>query len=172
MAAYSSGESSKLHSPHRAFILGQLKEAKRSLAQKDEAIKQLEERLQRLEVTHDRSNHSNHGSNHSHRHSSRSSSNGHNHEEEHRRRRHHHHHGDRHHHEDRCQNVAKPYFLIVKLPSLSGDGDPNVYLGWEAKVEQIFHVHEVLEDQRVRLASLEFLDYACNGGIRLLWALG
>jgi len=33
--------------------------------------------------------------------------------------------------------------LFVKLPSFSGEGDPNVYLGWEAKVEQIFHVHEV-----------------------------
>jgi len=130
-----------------------LKEAKCSLAQKDEAIKKLEERLQRLEVTQDRSNHSNHGSRHSHRHSSRSSSNSHGHEEESGQRRHHHH------HEDRCQNVAKPYFPIVKLPSFSGDGDPNVYLGWEAKVEQIFHVHEVLEDQRVTLASLEFLDY-------------
>jgi len=142
MATYSSGESSKPHSPQREFILGELKEAKCSLAQKDEVMKQLEERLQRLEVTLDRSNHSNHGSRHSHRHSSRSSSISHVHGEESGRRRHHHHH----HHEDRRQNVAKPYFPIVKLPSFSGDGDPNVYLVWEAKVEQIFHVHEVLED--------------------------
>ena len=54
--------------------------------------------------------------------------------------------------------MAKPYFPIVKLSSFSGDSDPNVYLGWEAKCEQVFHVHEVQEDQRVRLASLEFLD--------------
>ena len=33
-------------------------------------------------------------------------------------------------------------------------------LGWEAKVEQIFNVFEVQEDQKVKLASLEFLDYA------------
>ena len=160
MAAYSSGDSSKPHSPHRAFILGELKEEKRSLAQKDEAIKKLEERLQRLEMNHDRSTNSTHGSHHAHRHSSRSSSNAHGNEREHRRRRHHHHHGDRHHHEDGRQNVAKPYFPIVKLPSFSGDSDPNVYLGWEPKCEQIFHVHEFQEDQRVRLASLEFLDYA------------
>jgi len=38
MATYSSGDSSKPHSPHRAYILEELKEAKRSLAQKDEAI--------------------------------------------------------------------------------------------------------------------------------------
>jgi len=48
MATYSSGESSKPHSPQREFILGELKEAKRSLAQQDDAIRQLEERLQRL----------------------------------------------------------------------------------------------------------------------------
>ena len=77
MAAYSSGDSSKPHSPHRAFILGELKEEKRSLAQKDEAIKKLEERLQRLEMNHDRSTNSTHGSHHAHRHSSRSSSNAH-----------------------------------------------------------------------------------------------
>jgi len=146
MATYSSGESYKPHSPQKAFILGELKEAKRSLAQKDATIRQLEERLQRLGVTHDRSNH---GSRHSHRHSSRSSSNSHGHEEESGWRRHHH-------HEDRRQNVAKPYFPFVKLPSFSGDGDPNVYLGWEEKVEQIFHVHKVTEDQKVRVSLLSF----------------
>ena len=62
--------------------------------------------------------------------------------------------------EDRRQNVAKPFLPYVKLPSFSGDSDPNVYLDWEAKVEQIFKVHEVQNDQKVRLASLEFLDYA------------
>jgi len=35
-----------------------------------------------------------------------------------------------------------------------------VYLGWEARVEQNFNVHEVQNDQKVRLASLEFMDYA------------
>ena len=49
---------------------------------------------------------------------------------------------------------SKPY-----LPSFSGESDPNVYLGWEAKLEQIFNVCEVQEDKKVKLASLEFLDY-------------
>jgi len=53
--------------------------------------------------------------------------------------------------------ISLPY---VKVPSFSGEGDPNIYLGWEAKVEQIFNVHEVQEDQKVKLAFLEFLDYA------------
>ena len=50
--------------------------------------------------------------------------------------------------------------IYVKISSFSGEGDPNIYLGWETKVEQIFYVHEVQEDQKVKLASLEFLDYA------------
>jgi len=36
--------------------------------------------------------------------------------------------------------------------SCSGDSDPNVYLEWEAKVDQIFNVYEVKEDQKVKLA--------------------
>ena len=50
----------------------------------------------------------------------------------------------------------KPSFTFVKLPSFSGESDPIVYLGWEAKVEQIFNVYEVKKDQKVKLASLEF----------------
>jgi len=50
--------------------------------------------------------------------------------------------------EDRHQQVAKPYLPFVKLPSFSGDSDPNVYLEWEAKCEQIFNVLEVQDDQR------------------------
>jgi len=55
---------------------------------------------------------------------------------------------------------SKKYFPYVKLPSFSGKSNPNIYLGWESKVEQIFNVHDVQEDQKVKLASLEFLDYA------------
>jgi len=62
--------------------------------------------------------------------------------------------------EERRQHVSKISLPYVKIPSFSGEGDPNIYLGWEAKVEQIFNVHEVQEEQKVKLASLEFLDYA------------
>jgi len=58
---------------------------------------------------------------------------------------------------------SKISFLYVKLPSFSGESDPNIYLGWEAKVEQFFNVHEVQEDQKLKLASLKFLDYASRG---------
>jgi len=60
-------------------------------------------------------------------------------------------------HPHRAPKLSLPY---VKIPSFSGEGDPNIYLGWEAKVEKIFNVHEVQEDQRAKLASKEFLDYA------------
>jgi len=53
----------------------------------------------------------------------------------------------------------KTYFPFVKLPSFNGESDPNLYLGWEAKVEQFFNVYEVEKDQNVKLASVEFLDY-------------
>jgi len=55
--------------------------------------------------------------------------------------------------EERRQHVAKIYLPYVKIPSFIGEGNPNIYLGWEAKVEQIFNVHEVQEDQKVKLAS-------------------
>ena len=43
-------------------------------------------------------------------------------------------------HQHHAPKISLPY---VKLHSFSGEGDPNIYLGWEAKFEQIFNVHEV-----------------------------
>jgi len=51
-------------------------------------------------------------------------------------------------------------FLLLNCLVLMGENDPNLYLGWEAKVNQIFNVYEVEEDQKVKLTFLEFLDYA------------
>ena len=51
-------------------------------------------------------------------------------------------------------------FNFVKLPSFSGSNYLSLYLDWEAKVEHLFNVYKVTEDQKVRLASLLFLDYA------------
>jgi len=156
-----SGESSKPHSPKTVFLMGELKEAKRTIAQREEEMRQMEERLQRLELTHERPHH---GRRHHQRHESRSSQSygGHGEEAEWRM----------HNFEDRRQHVAKPYLPFVKLPSFSEKGDPSVYLGWEAKVEQIFNVHEVQDDHRVRLASLEFLDYAMQWWHKTLMDIG
>jgi len=54
VAHISSGESSKPQSPLKTFLMGELAAAKRSIAQKDEEMRQMEERLQRLEVAYDR----------------------------------------------------------------------------------------------------------------------
>jgi len=115
----SSGESSKQHFPQKAFLIGELKEAKRTIAQKEEAMRQMEERLQRLEMMNHRSPRQRR---YHHRYDSRSSHIYGGYDEETEWRRHQH-------YEERRQNVAKPYFPFVKLPSFSGDRDPNVYLG-------------------------------------------
>jgi len=128
----SSGESSKPHSPQKAFLIGELKEAKRTIAQKEEEMRQMEERLQRLEMMNERPQRQRR---HHHRYESRSSQNYQGYEEEAEWR--------RQLCEARRQNVAKPFLPYVKLHSFSGEGNPNVYLGWEAKVEQTLNVHEV-----------------------------
>jgi len=58
------------------------------------------------------------------------------------------------------QQQPQHSFDFVKLPSFSGSNDPTLYLEWEAKVEHLFNVYKVTEAQKVRLASLVFLDYA------------
>jgi len=67
---------------------------------------------------------------------------------------------------------SKPSFAFIKLPSFNGESDPNVYLGWEAKVEQIFNVYEVQDDQKVRLASLKFLDYVMQWWHKVVMDIG
>jgi len=161
MANISNGESSKPHSPKKTYLIGELKDT-----QKDEMIRQMEERLQRLEMDREDIHQYRERRHHHHpRHTSQSYQSSYGHHEKNEWRRHQH-------YEDRRQNVAKPYLPYVKLPSFSGEEDPNVYLGWEVKIEQIFHVHEVLEDQRVRLASLEFMDYAMQWWHKTLMDIG
>ena len=58
------------------------------------------------------------------------------------------------------QHQPKKIIPFVKLHSFNWNSNPDVYLGWEAKVDQIFNVYEVEEDQKVKLTSLEFEDYA------------
>jgi len=123
-----------------------LKKEKRTITINDEAIRRMEKKLTKLELKHERSSHSIHGRHHSPSHSSKDSSNAHG--------QHHHGHVLRssntyesfakteewkiHKREDRCQHVILPYFQSVRVPNFSGNNDPNVYLDWEAKCEQIF----------------------------------
>jgi len=150
MANLSSGESSKLQSPQKAHLLGELADGRRRMTHKDEEIRQLVEMLQRLEEAQVRQtqerkwelckatrNYMHYGS-----------------QEDDQDWRVNHFEERRHQHQS-----PQPYFLFVKLPSFIGESDPNFYLGWEAKVEQICNVYEVDDDQKVKLASLEFVDY-------------
>jgi len=123
MANISSGQSSKPHSPQKAYLIGELKDVKLTNAQKDEVIRQMEARLQRLEMDHEDMHQNREKRPHyHHRNSSRSSQSSYAHHEETEWRRHNH-------YEERRPNVAKRYLPFVKLPSFSGEGDPNVYLG-------------------------------------------
>lgn len=51
----------------------------------------------------------------------------------------------------------------IKFPSSHGKSDPDSYLDWELKIDQLFDVHEIADHRKVKLATLEFKDYA------LLW---
>jgi hypothetical protein len=48
----------------------------------------------------------------------------------------------------------------MKIPSFQGKNNPEVYLEWEKKVELIFECHNYSEEKRVKLAVIEFIDYA------------
>ena len=80
MDTYSSAESSKPCSTHRAYVLNELKEARKVIAEKDDALQRLEERLAKFELKQERVS-PRHDRHHSPRHSYKGSSS-HNHGEE------------------------------------------------------------------------------------------
>ena len=48
----------------------------------------------------------------------------------------------------------------VKIPKFLGTYDPEAYLDWEMKVDQIFNCNNFSEEKKMQLASLEFEGYA------------
>ena len=50
--------------------------------------------------------------------------------------------------------------IKLKIPSFQGRSDPEVYLEWEKKIELIFDCHNYSEEKKVKLAVIEFTDYA------------
>lgn len=61
----------------------------------------------------------------------------------------------------RARNVDHDMRSIkMKLPSFQGKNDPEVYLEWEKKVELVFECHNYSEEKKVKLAAVEFTDYA------------
>ncbi|XP_075521546.1 LOW QUALITY PROTEIN: uncharacterized protein LOC142554754 [Primulina tabacum] len=50
--------------------------------------------------------------------------------------------------------------IKMKIPSFHGKSDPEAYLEWEKRLEFVFECHHTPEQKKVRLAVVEFLDYA------------
>ena len=50
--------------------------------------------------------------------------------------------------------------IKIKILSLQGKSDAKAYLEWEKKVEFIFHYYQYFEKKKVKLAAMEFTDYA------------
>lgn len=48
----------------------------------------------------------------------------------------------------------------IKVPSFVGKSDPEAYLEWETKLEQIFNCHNYSNLEKVQVASIEFKEYA------------
>ncbi|GAB2284109.1 hypothetical protein Dimus_039648 [Dionaea muscipula] len=51
-------------------------------------------------------------------------------------------------------------WIKMKMPSFMEKSDPELYLEWEKKVELVFDCKHYSEEQKVKLAVLEFTDYA------------
>jgi len=50
--------------------------------------------------------------------------------------------------------------IKMKIPSFQGRTDPEAYLEWEKKIELIFDCNNYSEEKEVKLAVIEFTDYA------------
>uniref|UniRef100_A0A2N9FQI2 Reverse transcriptase domain-containing protein n=1 Tax=Fagus sylvatica TaxID=28930 RepID=A0A2N9FQI2_FAGSY len=50
--------------------------------------------------------------------------------------------------------------IKMKIPSFQGRTDPEVYLEWEKKIDLVFNCHNYSEEKKVKLAVIEFTDYA------------
>ncbi|XP_071912327.1 uncharacterized protein [Coffea arabica] len=50
--------------------------------------------------------------------------------------------------------------IKLKIPTFQGKSDPETYLDWERKIELIFDCNHYTEPQKVKLAAIEFTDYA------------
>ena len=53
--------------------------------------------------------------------------------------------------------------IKMKIPSSQGKSDPEAYLEWEKRIEMVFECQNYSEDQKVKLAAVEFMDYAIGG---------
>lgn len=50
--------------------------------------------------------------------------------------------------------------IKMKIPPFQGKNDPDIYIEWERKVQLVFYCHNYSEEKKVKLAAVEFTDYA------------
>uniref|UniRef100_A0A2N9H2J3 Retrotransposon gag domain-containing protein n=1 Tax=Fagus sylvatica TaxID=28930 RepID=A0A2N9H2J3_FAGSY len=50
--------------------------------------------------------------------------------------------------------------IKMKIPSFQGRTDPEVYLEWEKKIDLVFDYYNYSEEKKVKLAVIEFTNYA------------
>ena len=50
--------------------------------------------------------------------------------------------------------------IKMKIPNFQGKNDPEAYLEWEKKVDLIYDCHNYSEEKKIKLAAVEFTDYA------------
>ncbi|XP_040955925.1 uncharacterized protein, partial [Gossypium hirsutum] len=50
--------------------------------------------------------------------------------------------------------------IKLSIPPFHGKSDPEAYLEWERKIEMVFECHNYSESKKVKLAAIEFSDYA------------
>ncbi|KAL4385591.1 hypothetical protein GQ457_15G018070 [Hibiscus cannabinus] len=50
--------------------------------------------------------------------------------------------------------------IKIAILSFQGRTDPDAYLAWESKVEHVFECYNYSEQKKVRIAAMEFIDYA------------
>jgi hypothetical protein len=61
---------------------------------------------------------------------------------------------------DRNQGDDSFSGIKMKVPSFQGKSDPEAYLEWEKKMELVFDCRHYSEAQKVKIAVIEFTDYA------------
>ncbi|KAH9716908.1 Endonuclease [Citrus sinensis] len=60
----------------------------------------------------------------------------------------------------RCIDRDLGSIKLKMIPSFQGKNDPEAYLEWEKKAELVFGCHNYSEEKKVKLAAVEFTNYA------------
>jgi len=62
--------------------------------------------------------------------------------------------------QNRMEGQNKIEGVKLNVPPFKGRSNPDAYLDWEMKIEHVFSCNDYTEEQKVKLAAAEFLDYA------------